>query len=60
MRLQPMSFAKRLGFYMRGKQDQKAGVRWCPYTPNSTEAYLWERGYSSKPAPVNRESYFVN
>lgn len=53
MKLQPMSFAKRRGFYLRGKRDVNAGVRWCPYTPNSTEAWYWQRGFDGKKAPHN-------
>lgn len=59
MRLQPMSFAKRIGFYNRGKQDKKEGVKWCPYTPNSTEAWLWQRGFEGKKPPTNRLVYMA-
>lgn len=59
MKLQPMSFAKRLGFYLRGKRDAKAGVRWCPYTPNSKEARWWQRGFDGKKAPVNPLVYMA-
>lgn len=60
MRLQPTSFAKRLNFYLRGKKDVKAGVLWCPYTPNSTEASLWWRGFAGKQAPINKATYLVH